>query len=319
MLSFQGGVRVRFYKASKSGRTGLTKALASEWAARGINVKAIAPGCFTTNNTEALLRRDPQPPDPAVDPGRRLGPPEDLAGVAVFLASRASDYTHGTIEPETAAGWRAEASGLCPAAPCGRLPAGRGNRDMLKRTRMVARTLAAIMAVVSVGLAAEARAQDDTWQRDSSTGKTRPNAAVSGNFAVLQIATTDPGKLMADWLQPTPGVSVTTSTSTPRNKPIVTFIVFKGCSGDASGNCNVTVDYETLEPSGKSYNQTKAAEVWVGHPPAPGLALQLSVSGYGIVFEDKDPLGPYIVRAAITDHVAGVTLHTEQQLTASEQ
>jgi 2-deoxy-D-gluconate 3-dehydrogenase len=107
MLSFQGGVRVPSYAASKSGLAGLTKALANEWAAKGINVNAIAPGYFTTNNTQGL-RADETRSRQILEriPAGRWGAPEDLAGVAVFLASRASDYMHGAIVPVDG-GWLA--------------------------------------------------------------------------------------------------------------------------------------------------------------------------------------------------------------------
>ena len=107
MLSFQGGVRVPSYTASKSGLAGLTKALANEWAAKGINVNAIAPGYFVSNNTEAL-RADETRSRQIMEriPAGRWGQPEDLAGVAVFLASRASDYMHGAIVPVDG-GWLA--------------------------------------------------------------------------------------------------------------------------------------------------------------------------------------------------------------------
>jgi 2-deoxy-D-gluconate 3-dehydrogenase len=96
MLSFQGGVRVPSYTASKSGVMGLTKLLANEWAAHGINVNAIAPGYMATNNT-AALRADQGRSAAILEriPAGRWGVPEDLAGPVVFLASRASDYVHG--------------------------------------------------------------------------------------------------------------------------------------------------------------------------------------------------------------------------------
>ena len=98
MLSFQGGIRVASYTASKSGLAGLTKLLANEWAARGINVNAIAPGYFETNNTTAL-RNDEQRNRDILGriPAGRWGKPSDLAGAAGFLASAASDYVHGTV------------------------------------------------------------------------------------------------------------------------------------------------------------------------------------------------------------------------------
>jgi len=100
LLSFQGGIRVPAYAASKSAIAGLTRALANEWAAQGINVNAIAPGYFDTNNT-AALRADPvrEPAILARIPAGRWGQPQDLAGAAVFLASRASDYVHGIVLP----------------------------------------------------------------------------------------------------------------------------------------------------------------------------------------------------------------------------
>jgi 2-deoxy-D-gluconate 3-dehydrogenase len=98
MLSYQGGLRVPSYAASKSGLAGLTRALANEWAAKGINVNAIAPGYFETNNTEALRADETRSRDIlARIPAGRWGEPSDLAGAAVFLASAASDYVHGTL------------------------------------------------------------------------------------------------------------------------------------------------------------------------------------------------------------------------------
>jgi 2-deoxy-D-gluconate 3-dehydrogenase len=107
LLSFQGGIRVPAYAASKSAVAGLTRALANEWATQGINVNAIAPGYFDTNNT-AALRADPvrEPAILARIPAGRWGEPQDLAGAAVFLASRASDYVHGIVLPVDG-GWLA--------------------------------------------------------------------------------------------------------------------------------------------------------------------------------------------------------------------
>lgn len=96
MLSFQGGVRVPSYTASKSGIAGLTKALANEWAARGICVNAIAPGYIATNNT-AALQADETRNRQIMEriPAGRWGEPADMGGAAVFLASSAADYVHG--------------------------------------------------------------------------------------------------------------------------------------------------------------------------------------------------------------------------------
>jgi 2-deoxy-D-gluconate 3-dehydrogenase len=107
MLSFQGGIRTASYTASKSGLAGLTRLLANEWAASGINVNAIAPGYFETNNTRALREDELRNRDIlARIPAARWGKPSDLAGAAIFLASSASDYVHGSILPVDG-GWLA--------------------------------------------------------------------------------------------------------------------------------------------------------------------------------------------------------------------
>lgn len=100
LLSFQGGINVPGYTAAKSGIAGLTKALANEWAPRGVNVNAIAPGYIATDNTEAL-RDDPARSAAILDriPAGRWGDASDLAGATVFLASRASDYVSGIVLP----------------------------------------------------------------------------------------------------------------------------------------------------------------------------------------------------------------------------
>ena len=96
MLSYQGGIRVPSYTASKSGVMGSTRLMANEWAKEGINVNAIAPGYMATNNT-APLRADEKRSSEILEriPANRWGTPEDLMGPIVFLASSASDYING--------------------------------------------------------------------------------------------------------------------------------------------------------------------------------------------------------------------------------
>ena len=100
LLSFQGGITVPGYAASKGGIAQLTKALANEWAARGVNVNAIAPGYIATDNTSAL-RKDEVRSRQILEriPAGRWGTPGDLAGAFVFLASSASDYVNGVVLP----------------------------------------------------------------------------------------------------------------------------------------------------------------------------------------------------------------------------
>jgi 2-deoxy-D-gluconate 3-dehydrogenase len=107
LLSFQGGILIPSYTASKSGVAGLIKAFSNEWARDGVNVNGIAPGYFATDNTEAL-RADPVRSRSILEriPAGRWGEAEDLAGVTLFLASRASDYVCGVVLPVDG-GWLA--------------------------------------------------------------------------------------------------------------------------------------------------------------------------------------------------------------------
>lgn len=107
VLSFQGGVTVPGYAASKGGIAQLTKALANEWAPHGVNVNAVAPGYIATDNTRAL-REDEIRSRQILQriPAGRWGDPDDVAGAFVFLASRASDYVHGIVLPVDG-GWLA--------------------------------------------------------------------------------------------------------------------------------------------------------------------------------------------------------------------
>jgi 2-dehydro-3-deoxy-D-gluconate 5-dehydrogenase len=107
VLSFQGGIRVASYTASKHGVLGITRLLACEWAAKGINVNAIAPGYITSNNTEAL-RKDPDRSAAILGriPAGRWGNPSDIGDTAVFLLAGASKYMHGAVVPVDG-GWLA--------------------------------------------------------------------------------------------------------------------------------------------------------------------------------------------------------------------
>ena len=107
LLSFQGGIRVASYTASKHGALGITRLLACEWAAKGVNVNAVAPGYITTNNTEAL-RADEKRSTAILEriPAGRWGTPDDIGDAAVFLLAPASDYMHGAVVPVDG-GWLA--------------------------------------------------------------------------------------------------------------------------------------------------------------------------------------------------------------------
>jgi 2-dehydro-3-deoxy-D-gluconate 5-dehydrogenase len=107
VLSFQGGINVPGYTASKSGLVGLMRAFANEWAGRGVNVNAVVPGYIKTDNTQALQDDPRRSAEIAARiPAGRWGTPEDLVGAIIFLSSGASDYVHGVALPVDG-GWLA--------------------------------------------------------------------------------------------------------------------------------------------------------------------------------------------------------------------
>lgn len=107
LLSFQGGIRIASYTAAKSGLAGITRLLANEWAARGVNVNAIAPGYIESNNTAALIADPKRSADIlARIPAGRWGKPQDIGGAAVFLSSAAADFINGILLPVDG-GWLA--------------------------------------------------------------------------------------------------------------------------------------------------------------------------------------------------------------------
>ena len=140
--------------------------------------------------------------------------------------------------------------------------------------------------------------------------------ASSGDLVVMQIATTDPNKLMDSWGKEAEGVRVESASAMKRNQPIATFILFSGCRPNADGLCNVTADFETLAPNGAVYDKHEGVKVWVDRPAPPPKSIGLSEGGLGLRIEDKDVLGGYVVRATILDHNSGIKLQTAQTLTA---
>jgi hypothetical protein len=178
--------------------------------------------------------------------------------------------------------------------------------------------LAGACALALAGPATASPVTGGQAKRPPAAWPKAPYAAQSGDFAVLQIMTDQPEKLIDDWQRASEGVHVVAISRTARHKPIYNFIAFQGCQANDAGECDVTVDYDVRDPAGKQWAQ-HTGEVWVKRP-APGAGqLQLSLHALGLQMEAKDPLGVYLVRASITDHISGVTLATQQELTVAEK
>jgi hypothetical protein len=151
-----------------------------------------------------------------------------------------------------------------------------------------------------------------------SMGQARQVSAEAPPFQIVQMATTNPEKFYAEWAKPTPGVKLEAQTTAKRGQVLQTFLLFKGCKADAKGDCQLSADYLVTDPEGKTYADQKDVDVWRGKPAPPLEVFQLSLGNMALRFEPKDPLGGYTVRIAVTDRVSGVTLRTEQVLTATD-
>lgn len=142
----------------------------------------------------------------------------------------------------------------------------------------------------------------------------RPQAARSGAFAVMQIATDDPEGLMAAWARPTPGARLNIIRTVRIGRPISAFISFRACQPDADGLCRVTTEWSLLEPGGR-YKVVARTKVRAGLPPPGPGAIGLSTEAPEFDFSDRP--GLYRIRARTTDHVAGITLQTEDAITVT--
>lgn len=138
--------------------------------------------------------------------------------------------------------------------------------------------------------------------------------AKAGGFAIQQVATADAAGLVRDFANPGRASAASLIDEIGREQVVDSFIVFSGCRPDLVRRCNVTADFMLIGPQGQEYARHEGADIWVGKP-APGQdTLTLSTSSLGVYIEPEDPAGTYIVRAAVTDHNAGVTLTTEKPL-----
>jgi hypothetical protein len=166
--------------------------------------------------------------------------------------------------------------------------------------------LKTLIALVLALLAAGASAQT-----------TDPSEANDGDFGAKLVITDDAASFYSQWQQPrTPQIFSTKQIT--RARPIEAVIIFHDCVPAADGNCNVTVHFEMTAPNGQPYPGSLDTVAWK-HPPPPGHALIPSEATMGFILEPKDQLGRYIIRATLTDTVAGKTLSLVESVTAVEE
>jgi hypothetical protein len=144
-----------------------------------------------------------------------------------------------------------------------------------------------------------------------------PNSSTSSDFSAVQMATGHGRDFVREWNRPGPHGDVHGETHFRLGEPIDTFIAFRGCRADAAGRCNVTATFVITGPDGNA-QASPPMDVWANQrEPTPGMIF-LSRASLGLNWGPTDPPGLYRIRAAVTDHVAGVTLKTRQVLTLSK-
>jgi hypothetical protein len=174
-----------------------------------------------------------------------------------------------------------------------------------------------LLALASLGFAAVCHAQEPRgfgWKLNDKSAPPNPAQASRNGFGVLMLVTPDYEGFWKAWEGSTPP-QVTTTEEVTRDQPVHAVLLFSGCRAAASGNCNVTAELAVTGPKGKPYGETMKGRVWSG-PPAPAYALQASEGSLGFILEPEDPLGTYILKAKVTDHVAGTTLPVQHAVTA---
>lgn len=139
--------------------------------------------------------------------------------------------------------------------------------------------------------------------------------ATDGAFGILQVSAPDATQFIADWRAGTASKAI--SAHTVADQPLFVFIVFRGCKADVDGACNVTADYAIRRPDGSIDDDHKDQVVWRRAAPDDPAKPYLGDGALGFGTDSEGPFGDYRITATVTDHVAGITLKTEQVLTVS--
>ena len=171
---------------------------------------------------------------------------------------------------------------------------------MRPRLRRAIRVLA-VMALAAAALGA----RGDEAGRAAADGESRQSV---GDFSAQLILVADDAHALKVWEKPQETLTVGMVRSVAVGAQANAFVVFRGCTPDASGQCDVTMRLRVLQPDGKVYVATPPMEVWQYKPPPPVRLLQLSAQYLKIVVEPQDPPGRYVVSASVKDHVSGASL-----------
>jgi hypothetical protein len=170
-----------------------------------------------------------------------------------------------------------------------------------------------LLLVIAITLPASAQ-----WRENEKPAPDTPWAKSDGDFGAMFAFTDKPDELYAAWEKEGPGVRWSQTSTAARNIPIAGVIFFTGCAANADGNCDLIARFTTFTPSEKQWGDPVDAEIWVGHPPSAGNALQLSQGNMGLIVDPGDELGTYTTKVELTDRVSKKKMRLERQFTAVE-
>lgn len=169
-----------------------------------------------------------------------------------------------------------------------------------------------LLALALALLAAPASAQD-VWQQDGEAAPADRSRAARDGFGAMLLTTNDREGFLRAWDGPTPP-HLDISDRATRGAPIAAMLLFYGCRAGADGNCNVTAEFTILQPGGQVYGEPFSGEAWRG-APGPDGAIRLSTTNISLIVEPQDPMGIWTIRIRITDHVRGLVLEVEREVT----
>ena len=187
----------------------------------------------------------------------------------------------------------------------------RSTGEEMSRTSLLGRTIAIVALSLFATAEIQALSREVTGEEQNS-----PSSKRKDSFGAMLLLSDKPEDFFQAWDQPTIVIELPTTDLVKRGVPIFAFVVFYGCTPDAAGLCDASVDFTVLKPDGSEYASFKDKELWKNKPATKQSFIELSVDYIGTTIEPKDPLGQYQVRAAARDNNANISLELIQEFTA---
>lgn len=178
------------------------------------------------------------------------------------------------------------------------------------------RRMSLILALLVAGAPALAQESGFSWKINDKDAPADPSRGSKDGFGVMMHLTSEYQAFLNAWNGPTPP-HVSTTEEVTRERPVNAMLLFSGCRAAPDGNCNVTAKITVIAPNGSRYGDILEAQAWDG-PPGPQYAMQLAKVSLGFKLDPEDSLGIYMIKATVTDAVAGTSVEVEKAVVAKQ-